>query len=128
MKKLIAVAATLVIAASAYADDYPDISIEDLKKAIDAKQVVVIDANGTEKWEAGHIPGAVNFDANNEKLASVLPKEKDALVVAYCGGPKCKAYKKAAKAAKELGYTNVKHLSAGISGWKKAGETVEKGS
>ena len=31
----------------------------------------------------------------------------------------------AAKAAKELGYTNVKHLSAGISGWKDAGEKTE---
>ena len=29
----------------------------------------------------------------------------DALVVAYCGGPSCSAYKKAANAAKELGYT-----------------------
>ena len=29
--------------------------------------------------------------------------------------------------AKALGYTNVKHLAAGISGWKKAGEKTEAG-
>ena len=29
---------------------------------------------------------------------------------------------------KELGYTNVKHLSAGISGWKSAGEKTASGS
>jgi rhodanese-related sulfurtransferase len=51
-----------------------------------------------------------------------LPADKNALVVAYCGGPSCNAYTAAAKKAKALGYTNVKHLSAGISGWKAAGE------
>ena len=31
------------------------------------------------------------------------------------------------KAAEKLGYTNVQHYSKGIMGWKKAGETTEKG-
>ena len=53
--------------------------------------------------------------------------DKKALIVAYCGGPRCNAYTAAANAAKELGYTNVKHLSAGISGWKAAGEKTEAG-
>ena len=39
-----------------------------------------------------------------------------------------KAAQKAAKAAEKLGYTNVKHLSAGISGWKDAGKPLEKGA
>jgi len=49
------------------------------------------------------------------------------LIVAYCGNPKCMAYQGAAKAAKKLGYTNIKHLSAGIAGWKSAGEPTEAG-
>ncbi|MDZ4288977.1 MAG: rhodanese-like domain-containing protein, partial [Prosthecobacter sp.] len=61
-----------------------------------------------------------------DSLASALPKDKNALVVAYCGGPSCNAYQAAAKAAAALGYTNVKHLTAGISGWKKEGEKLEK--
>ena len=32
----------------------------------------------------------------------------------------------AAVAAKKLGYTNVKHMKAGISGWKAAKADVEK--
>jgi rhodanese-related sulfurtransferase len=28
--------------------------------------------------------------------------------------------------AAKLGYKNVKHMSAGISGWKKAGEKTEQ--
>ena len=59
-------------------------------------------------------------------IAKSLPADKNALVVAYCGGPTCNAYAAAAKAAKELGYTNVKHLSAGISGWKDAKAPLEK--
>jgi rhodanese-related sulfurtransferase len=81
--------------------------------------------NGSDSFKAGHIPGAIDFRAKKAEIAKALPSDKDALVVAYCGGPTCGAYAAAAKAAKELGYTNVKHLSAGISGWKAAGEKLE---
>lgn len=57
---------------------------------------------------------------------TAMPKDKHALIVAYCGGPQCQAYQSAAKAAQKLGYTNVKHLTAGISGWHDAGEKMEK--
>jgi rhodanese-related sulfurtransferase len=125
MKKLTIICATAFLALAVYAGQYPDISIKELKSDIAAKKVTVLDANGTESWQSGHIPGAVNFESSKSKLASVLPKDKNALVVAYCGGPKCKAYEAAAKAAEKLGYKNVKHLSAGISGWKDAGEPTE---
>lgn len=128
MKKLLALLTTAFLAANLYAGEYPDISINDLKSAIAAKKVVVIDVNGTKSWEKGHIPGAIDFTTNKGKLASVLPKDKNALVVAYCGGPSCKAYQAAAQAAEKLGYKNVKHLSAGISGWMQAGEKTDKGS
>ena len=105
---------------------YGDITIKDLKAAIDAKNVTVIDVNGSDSYAEGHIPTAVDFEAVKGKLADVLPKDKNALVVAYCGGPQCGAYKAAAKAAVAMGYTNVKHLPDGISGWKKAGEKTEK--
>ena len=105
---------------------YPDVSVKELKTAIEKKQVTVIDANGSDSYKDGHIPGAIDFEANAEKLEKVLPKDKNALIVAYCGGPQCMAYKAAAKKAVAMGYTNVKHLSAGISGWKGAGEKVEK--
>ncbi len=126
MKKLLSLALSLVCASALSAAEYPDISIDDLKTAIKDKKVVVIDVNGTDSYKAGHVPTAIDFESQGDQLASALPKEKDTLVVAYCGGPSCNAYKQAAKKATELGYTNVKHLSAGISGWKKANEEVEK--
>jgi rhodanese-related sulfurtransferase len=126
MKKLLGLVTALVFATVLMAGEYPDVSIKELKKAIEQKNVTIIDVNGTESWEKGHIPGALDFESNEAKFASILPKDKNALIVAYCGGPKCMAYKQAAKKAEELGYKNVKHLSAGISGWTEAGEKTEK--
>ena len=127
MKKLLTTLCALSLSTVAlFAGEYPDISIAELKKAIAEKKVTVIDVNGTSSYKAGHVPTAVDFVAVKADLASVLPKEKDALVVAYCGSPQCSAYTAAANAAAKLGYTNVKHLSAGISGWLQAKEPTEK--
>ena len=128
MKKLIMLATALLVTVAAHAGPYPDITVDQLKTAIAAKEVTLLDVNGSASWKSGHIPGAIDFAANKAKLASLLPKDKNALVVAYCGGPACSAYAAAAKAAKELGYKNVKHLSAGISGWKAAGEKTNPGT
>ena len=115
-----------VVASSEPADKgVPDISVEDLKKAIADKKVLLIDCNGSKSYANGHIPGAINFEAVKDDIAKVLPKDKAALVVAYCGGPKCGAYKAGVDAATKQGYTNVKHFSGGTSGWKEAGEDFE---
>lgn len=125
MKKLITLLVSLFCAGNLIAGEYPDISVADLKKAIEEKKVVVIDVNGSNSYKAAHVPTAIDFQAAKADLKAKLPEDKKTLVVAYCGGPKCNAYTRAAKAAQELGYTNVKHLSAGISGWKAAGEKTE---
>ena len=123
MKKLLLTlaASCLLFVSAAFAESskYADISLGDLKAAIAAGKVTVIDVNGTDSYKAGHIPGAIDFEANEAKLASLLPADKSALVVAYCGNPKCNAYKQGAAAAEKLGYTNVKHFALGIQGWKK---------
>jgi rhodanese-related sulfurtransferase len=126
MKKLLTLLAIVFGAVTLHAGEYPDISITELKTAIAEKKVTLIDANGSDSFGAGHIPGAIDFQAQKTALADKLPSDKGALVVAYCGGPTCGAYAAAAKAAQALGYTNVKHLSAGISGWKDAGAPLEK--
>src|SRR5262245_41769428 len=124
MKKLIALCVAALVAIPALAGPYPDITIKDLKSAIDEKKVTLLDANGSDSYKEKHIAGAIDFEAKKDSLSSVLPQDKNALIVAYCGGPSCKAYQSAAKAAEKLGYKNVKHLSAGISGWEKAGEKL----
>lgn len=126
MKKLIALLASALLVASATAGEYADISVNELEKAIKDGKVTVIDVNGSKSFSKGRIPGAVDFAKVSSDLKSKLPADKNALIVAYCGGPKCSAYKKGAAAAEKLGYTNIKHLSAGIAGWKDAGKKLEK--
>lgn len=126
MKKLIALLASALLVVSATAGEYADISVNALEKAIKAGKVTVIDVNGSKSFTKGHIPGSFDFAKVGKNLKTKLPADKNALIVAYCGGPKCSAYKRGASAAEKLGYTNIKHLSAGISGWKEAGKKLEK--
>ena len=109
------------------AAEFPDVSIKEVRTLSESKKAVIIDVNGTESYNKGHVPGALNWAAIKNDLESTLPKDKNTTIVAYCGNPKCQAYQAAAKAASKLGYKNVKHMSAGIAGWKEAGEKTEKG-
>jgi len=124
MKKFLTFAIALAFTASVYAAEFPTITIGDLKTSMSSKRIVLLDANGTDSWQSGHIPGAIDFIANQDHLASLLPSDKHVLIVAYCGNPSCPAYRAAAAAAKKLGYKNIKHLTAGIMGWKDAGEKI----
>jgi len=128
MKKLAALLAVIALAGFAYAaaPQVTDISLSDLQAAISSKSAVLLDANGTASYQAGHIPGAIDFAAHKAELAKLLPADKGTLVVAYCANVNCAAYKLAAGAAQDLGYTNVKHFAPGIEGWKQSGAPVEK--
>ena len=123
----VSLALSTTVAQAEEAAEAPEISLEDLKKIVAAKGAFIIDANSTDSYASGRVPGAVSFAKNEKNFAQILPADKSTPIVAYCGGPLCTAWKDPAKEAKKLGYTNIKHFKGGISGWKKAGESVEKG-
>ncbi len=100
----------------------PEISIANLEKEIAKGTVILLDVNGSKYFAKGHISGAIDFRAHEADLASVLGKDKSRLLVVYCGGPQCEAYETGVEAAKELGFTNIRHLPEGISGWIAAGK------
>jgi rhodanese-related sulfurtransferase len=120
----------LTAATTALASDTKVIDIDqaDLQAAIASKKVTLLDVNGSESYKAGHIPGAIDFIANRDDIAKLLPADKNALVVAYCGNVHCTAYRQAAYAALDLGYTNVRHFAPGIQGWRESGAPTEKAS
>ncbi|MBI5381974.1 MAG: rhodanese-like domain-containing protein [Opitutae bacterium] len=128
MKKLLTTLSSLLLAVVAMAGSskFAGISHDELLAAVANKSAVILDVNGSDSFKAGHIPGAIDYTAQAENLAALLPADKSALVVAYCGSPACGAYARAASAAAKLGYTNVKHYAPGISGWKKSGAPLEK--
>jgi rhodanese-related sulfurtransferase len=128
MRKTLSLAIALFVTAGivrAADKTYPDITHDELLKAVQAKTVTLLDANGSDTYKEGHIPSAIDFEQAQKSLASVLPSDKGALIVAYCANEQCTAYRSAAKAAAELGYTNVKHYAKGIIGWKASGAKVE---
>jgi rhodanese-related sulfurtransferase len=127
MKKILTLIAAAFVTASVYAGEFADISLNDVKAAAEAKSAVIIDVNSPDSYKAGHVPGALSWSDIKSDLAAKLPADKNALVIAYCGNPKCGAYLQAAKAAKKLGYTNVKHMSEGIAGWNEAKLPTEAG-
>ena len=126
MKKFLPLLVTALLSLNAFAGSYPDISLADLKSAIASKKVTLLDVNGPVTYSNGHIPGAIDYTAHTADLAKVLPTDKNALIVAYCGNEYCGAYARAAEAAQKLGYTNVQHFKPGIAGWKAAKEPTEK--
>ncbi len=120
MKKIIALMAAALLTASVYAGEFADISMKDVQAAAAAKSAVIIDANSPDSYKAGHVPGALSFADIKSDLAAKLPADKNTPIIAYCGNPGCGAYLQAAKAVQKLGYTNIKHMPAGIDGWNEA--------
>ncbi len=105
-----------------------------LKAMLDAKiPLVLLDAR-TGKYDDGiRIPGAVAIkDCSGkcwEKTSTYknLVKNKNALVVTYCGATQCPLSAQLATKLRTAGYTNVIEYKAGISSWKKTGfKTVAK--
>lgn len=67
-----------------------EIKVEELETLIDEKaDFLLIDARPTNRYAAGHLPGSVSLGtkAYKTKAASVLPKDKNKLLIMYCGGP-----------------------------------------
>ena len=113
-------------AAPAAAEPFKRVDAASLEvKLKGAAQVYVFDANSDERFAQGHIPGAKHLRADAVK-AEVLPPNQNAMVVFYCGGPKCMAAPDAARATIALGYTNVFVMTDGIKGWEALGYPVEK--
>jgi rhodanese-related sulfurtransferase len=103
------------------------VSPAELVQLVQRKQVTVIDVNSPQSWKQAHVPGALNLDplAYSE---TALPSDKASPLVFYCSNPMCRKAPSAARRAKQLGYTDVKVMSAGISGWLSAKLPTEVGA
>ena len=116
-------AAMPVLAAEETFTPYTAIVEGDVVKGIvDGKTVgLVIDARPKPtKYDKGHIPGALSMSTSQfDKMKGLLPADKQALIVFYCGGLKCALSHKSAYQAEALGYTNIKVYAKGYPDWKK---------
>jgi rhodanese-related sulfurtransferase len=92
------------------------VSPGDLHQLIQKREVTVIDVNSRDSWLKAHVPGALNLDPLNYGDGD-LPRDKGSSLVFYCSNPMCRKAPNAARRAKKMGYSKVKVMSAGISGW-----------
>jgi len=101
------------------------VDVDEFDKLRANKENVVLDVRTEREFKAGHIPGAVNIDANaadfDEKVAK-LDKNKTYLVHCAAGGRSARACKK----MEGVGFKELYDLAPGFNGWQKAGKAVEK--
>jgi rhodanese-related sulfurtransferase len=96
-------------------------------------QIVFIDARDDQHYEAGHIPGAYEFDHYHAEkyFASVFPVCLQAQqVVVYCHGGDCEDSKFAAIILRDAGIPKEKVYVyvGGITEWQANGLPVETGT
>jgi len=104
------------------------ISVEEVKaliaKGTEAGNYQLIDARPAIKFDAGHLPTAINIPKPMlEKSLSLLDKNK--MQIFYCGGINCALSQKSAEVAMQNGFKNVKVFYAGEPAWIKAGNYNE---
>ncbi len=77
---------------------------------------VVIDVRDSEKFQAGHIPGAIAIHKTviAEEIATLIP-DKDTEIFCYCGGGQ--SGPRSAEALNRLGYKNAKAIEGGFRGY-----------
>ncbi len=106
----------------------PLISRDELRKAIEAGTVTVVDALAADYYALQHLPGAINLVADDvdDRAADLLPV-RAAAIVTYCSNPACGNSQAVATGLARLGYTNVRKYREGIQDWVDAGLPTESG-
>jgi rhodanese-related sulfurtransferase len=87
--------------------------------------VTIVDVNSPQSWQEAHVPGALHLDPLTY-AATDLPPDKAATLVFYCSNFFCRKAPNAARRAEKMGYTDVRVMSAGISGWLDAKLPIAK--
>ena len=105
------------------------ITRDELRTAIEAGEVVVVEALGPMYFEDAHLPGAINVPHTEvDRLAPSLLPDKDAAIVTYCSNTACPNSEVAARRLEALGYTDVRKYAEGKDDWREAGLPLESGA
>ena len=78
------------------------------------------DARPVKRFGKAHIPSARPAHPRDDNFLSLLPEDKNELIVFYCGGPTCPYTGQSVEKAQKAGYMNLKGYQAGLPGWKKS--------
>jgi rhodanese-related sulfurtransferase len=102
------------------------ITRDELKAAIGAGTVTVVDALGGDYHAKQHLPGALALAPGDvDALAPAVLPDKGAAIVTYCTGPSCPNSGQVADRLTVLGYAHVRKYRGGIEDWVAAGLPTE---
>lgn len=104
------------------------ITRDELRTALEAGDVVVLDTLPASYYEQMHIPGALNLvEADVDALATTLVPDLSTPIVTYCSNAACGNSQAVANLLEKAGYTDVRKYRDGIQDWVEAGLPIESG-
>ena len=100
------------------------LDVDEFADDIDADVGFLLDVRTTTEWEQdGYIDGATLVPHTElEARSDELPEDKDAPLLVYCRSGN--RSQQAAQTLLDLGYTDVRELKTGITGWVDSGRPV----
>jgi rhodanese-related sulfurtransferase len=106
------------------------ITIDEARRFIGSGKPI-IDARTKEKYDEGHIPGAILLDYYEigRYADEVLPRlSQDKEIMVYCESAECEASQLLAEELYSRGFTKLLLYKGGFDEWSAAGMSVEKGT
>ncbi len=90
---------------------------------------IFVDARSLQRWEMGHVPGAIDvpssdFDKGFAEAEAKLPR--DAIIVVYCESASCDQAEDVAGKLLEKGYQHLLHFKDGWLVWEFSNQPQER--
>ena len=101
---------------------YEPLDLRELRRKIDAGEILLLDVRPAEEFQAGHFPGAVSLPLRDlEERVKTIPRDTE--VVAYCRGPYCVLAHDAVERLRSRGI-RAYHWRQGVLDWKRIETTA----
>ncbi|MBM2814626.1 MAG: Rhodanese domain protein [Ignavibacteria bacterium] len=113
---------TIKIALEMPINEILSVTYEQLIKALNRSNFVLIDARDKDKYEAGHIESAINISPlwpDNDYIPKIMGLPRDKTIICYCDGGTCDLSHELAKVLNEAGFKRVFIYIGGWDEWLK---------
>jgi rhodanese-related sulfurtransferase len=105
------------------------ITLGQMRRVVDERPGMILDARTPDEFAKGRIPGAVNLYAMEPEawVGRVGDLPRDTLMVLYCSNPHCPFGRTLAEYLGAFGFTNMLLFDDGWDAWTEAGLPSEGG-
>ncbi len=100
--------------------DGGNVTHNELKSALEAGSIALVDVREPHEFAAGRIPGAINLPLSRFD-PDQLPEGKSIVLVCQAGARSARAM----HTAIDAGISDIRHYPGGTGGWRALGEKIE---